>query len=137
MSAAPRPRLVVMGDGGLLAGERVSIGPGATLVVGRSRSCQLSLRNARGFRRREDQTELLASRPFRRVSRVHCEIAYLPDGRAEIRDLSCNGTLVDGRRLERAYVLTPGDPAVRVALADPVHGELRVVFEPHRPTHSD
>ena len=130
MTPPAAPVLVVEGAGGLLEGERCELARGETLVVGRSRSCQLSLRRVRGFRSRRDQEELLGSPRFRRVSRVHCEIAHLPDGRAEIRDLSRNGTLVDGRRLARALTLAPGDPAVEVVLADPGHGRLRVRFEP-------
>jgi pSer/pThr/pTyr-binding forkhead associated (FHA) protein len=128
MTAAP-PRVVVVGQGGVLDGERRALVPGATLVVGRSRSCHLSLRKCRRFLASDEQPELLASEGFRRVSRVHCEIAYLPDGRVEIRDLSRNGTLVDGRRLARPCVLVPGDDVVEVVLADPVHGSLHVSFE--------
>jgi len=126
--AAP-PRLLVVGHGGVLDGERRALLPGATLVVGRSRSCQLSLRRCRRFVTSRRQHELLRSDEFQRVSRVHCEIAYLPDGRVEIRDLSRNGTWVNGRRLERPRVLVPGDAALSIILADPVHGSLRVVFE--------
>ena len=113
----------------MLGGERHGLQPGATLVVGRSRSCQLSLRRCRGFVKSDRQRELLASVGFQRVSRVHCEIAYLRDGRVEIRDLSRHGTLVDGRRLSRPLVIVPGDPGVEIVLSDPVHGTLRVHFE--------
>ena len=78
------PRVLVTGHGSVLSGERHGLQPGSTLVVGRSRSCQLSLRRCRGFVNSDRQKELLASEGFRRVSRVHCEIAYLPDGRVEI-----------------------------------------------------
>lgn len=130
MTTAAPPRLRIEGAGGLLDGVRCSLAPGATLVVGRSRSCQLSLRRTRGFLSAPDPARLLGSAAFRRVSRVHCEIAYLPDCRVEIRDLSRNGTFVDGRRLERAFVLEPGEQPVRVALADPAHGELVLSFGP-------
>ncbi len=131
--AAP-PRLLVAGHGGVLAGERRALLPGSTLVVGRSRTCQLSLRRCRAFLRLRSprQRALLASAGFQRVSRVHCEIAYLPDARVEIRDLSRNGTLVDGRRLTRPLVLVPGDASIEVVLADPVHGSLRIEFETDR-----
>jgi ABC transport system ATP-binding/permease protein len=43
------------------------------------------------------------------VSRVHCRLTALPDGRLELRDLeSTNGTFVNGQRVESA-VLAPGD----------------------------
>ena len=43
------------------------------------------------------------------VSRVHCRLTALVDGRLELRDLdSTNGTFVNGERVETA-VLAPGD----------------------------
>ena len=43
------------------------------------------------------------------VSRVHCRVTALPDGRLELRDLdSTNGTFVKGERIATA-VLSPGD----------------------------
>ncbi len=128
MTTLAPPRLTIRGAGGILEGVRRMLEPGATLVVGRSRTCHLSLRRTRGFARAGDKAELLRSPAFRRVSRVHCEIAYLPDGRVEIRDLSQNGTIIDGRRLDRPYVYTPGDAPLRLVLADPEHGELVLSF---------
>lgn len=128
MTTAAPPRLSIRGRGGILDGVHRVLEPATTLVVGRSRSCHLSLRRTRGFLRSDDPGALLQSAPFRRVSRVHCEIAFLPDGRVEIRDLSQNGTVVDGRRIDRTYVLTPGDDPVHVVLADPAHGELVLSF---------
>jgi pSer/pThr/pTyr-binding forkhead associated (FHA) protein len=43
------------------------------------------------------------------VSRVHCRLTALPDGRLEVRDLeSTNGTFVNGQRVEQAH-LADGD----------------------------
>ena len=43
------------------------------------------------------------------VSRVHCRLTVLPDGRLEVRDLeSTNGTFVNGERVVQAQ-LTDGD----------------------------
>jgi len=128
MSTLAPPRLEIRGSGGILQGVRRTLEPGATLVVGRSRSCHVSLRRTRGFLQAADPLAMLRSGPFRRVSRVHCEIAYLPDSRVEVRDLSRNGTLVDGRRVDRTFVLTPGDEPVHVVLADAAHGELVLSF---------
>ncbi len=130
MTEAVAPALLVRGRGGLFEGVRCALRPGATLVIGRSRSCHLSLRRTRAFRNAEDPMGLLLSDAFRRVSRVHCEIAYLPDARVEIRDLSQNGTLIDGRRIDRTRVLAPGDRPVRLVVADAVHGALVISFGP-------
>jgi pSer/pThr/pTyr-binding forkhead associated (FHA) protein len=116
--------LVVEGHGGLLAGCRHELAPGQVLVVGRSRSCHLSLRRTRSFARRDDAADLLRSRPFNRVSRVHCEIEHRRDGRVEVRDLSRNGTFVDGARIERVAVVSPDTHRVKVELVDSTWGAL-------------
>ncbi len=118
-------RVVVRGRGGLLEGVLEVLEPGQTLVVGRSRSCHVSLRRTKGFDGHPDPVRLLRSHDFNRVSRIHCEIECLSDGRVEIRDLSRNGTLVNGRRRPHTLV-DPADGATRVELCDPTWGRLVV-----------
>lgn len=117
-------RLVVRGHGGVLAGAEHSLAPGETLVVGRSRTCDLSLRTTDSFRHREDAATLLLTKQFNRVSRVHCEIAYREDGSVEIRDLSRNGTLVDGTRVGRKHVVRLGGARATIELVDGTWGTL-------------
>ncbi len=120
------PELVVRGHEGLLNGVACALPPGRTLVVGRSRSCDISLRRTDAFREHDDQLELLHSPEFRRVSRVHCEISYRSDGIVEVLDLSANGTLVDGTRVEGSARLDPSDGPVLLVLCDPMHGRLEL-----------
>jgi pSer/pThr/pTyr-binding forkhead associated (FHA) protein len=110
--------LDVRGHGGLLAGVSHRLAPGETLVIGRSRSCDLSLRRTRVFERRPDVKDVLASRQFNRVSRIHCEIEYMKDGHVQIRDLSRNGTFVDGVRVGRTHEFRPGPHQVTVELVE-------------------
>jgi pSer/pThr/pTyr-binding forkhead associated (FHA) protein len=123
----PSVRLEVRGHGGLLAGVEHALDRGETLVIGRSRSCDLSLRKTSAFRKREDVVTLLGSREFNRVSRIHCEIEYRKDGQVEIRDLSRNGTLVDGVRVGRSHLLRVGGKRVTVELVDGIWGKLLLV----------
>lgn len=111
----------VEGRGGLLDGVRMPLRPRVPLVVGRSRSCDLSFRKAPGFVRRVDRERLLRSREFNRLSRVHCELTLQTDGRVEIRDLSHNGTWVEGDRVRGAVVVDLRHGAVHV---DPLEGEF-------------
>jgi pSer/pThr/pTyr-binding forkhead associated (FHA) protein len=117
-------RLEVTGNGGLLAGVNHRLEPGETLVIGRSRSCDLSLRKTSAFGEREDAPVLLRSKQFNRVSRIHCEIEYRGDGHVEIRDLSRNGTIVDGVRVGRSQDLDVGKARVVVELVDGTWGKL-------------
>lgn len=121
---APATQLVVRGHGGVLAGTEHTLARGETLIVGRSRTCDLSLRNTDAFRHREDAAKLLMTKEFNRVSRVHCEIRYREDGQVEIRDLSRNGTLVDGERVGRRHVVRLGGSRAQIELVDGTWGTL-------------
>jgi pSer/pThr/pTyr-binding forkhead associated (FHA) protein len=121
-----RARLEVRGLGGLLDGTAHSLAPGETLVVGRSRSCDLSLRKTKAFKRRDDGDSLLAAKQFNRVSRIHCEVEYAGGGEVRIRDLSQNGTLVDGARVGRSHVLKLGGRRATIELVDGTWGKLLV-----------
>lgn len=124
MSDATLPRLEIRGHGGLLAGVTRVLEPGQTVVIGRSRSCDVSLRNTQEFGRREDAARLLASPQFNRVSRIHCEIEYRASGEVEIRDLSRNGTFVDGVRIGRSHVVALRGGRSKVELVDGTWGSL-------------
>lgn len=123
-------RLEVKGHGGLLAGAWHALEPGQTLVIGRSRSCDLSLRRTEAFRHREDAVTLLDSKQFNRVSRIHCEIEYRKDGQVQVRDLSQNGTLVDGVRVGRSHLFRVGHGHVTVELVDGTWGKLILAEQP-------
>jgi pSer/pThr/pTyr-binding forkhead associated (FHA) protein len=112
-------RLVLEGTDGLLAGHRIRIGRGASVVVGRSRACQLSTRRSRAFLTapEEEQIRILSDRRFLKVSRRHVEISHLEDGRIEIRDLSKNGTFVNGNRINRVLLKELGD-GLEIRLAE-------------------
>ncbi len=129
-TTAPSVRLAVRGHGGLLAGVSHTLARGETLVIGRSRSCDLSLRRTTAFCRREDAPALLDSRQFNRVSRIHCEIEFRADGQVQIRDLSRNGTLVDGVRVGRSHLMSVGPARVTVELVDGTWGKLLLSEEP-------
>jgi pSer/pThr/pTyr-binding forkhead associated (FHA) protein len=112
-------RVLVEGRGGLVEGVKVALRQGVPLAVGRSRSCDLSFRRAAGFRRRPDREQLLRSREFNRLSRVHCELTLMADGRVEVLDLSHNGTWVDGDRVQGTKIVDLRHGAVHV---DPLLG---------------
>ena len=123
-STTPGVRVEVRGHGGLLDGAKRTLVRGETLVVGRSRSCDLSLRKTKVFRKRADAPKLLGTREFNRVSRIHCEIEFRNDGQIEVRDLSQNGTVVDGVRVDRSRTLPIGTSRVTVELVDGTWGKL-------------
>lgn len=125
----PGLRLLVAGRGGLLDGVRKTLTPGGAIAVGRSRSCDISLRRTRSFLGSKDPLTLLRSKAFRKISRIHFELAYLPDGRVEIRDFSRNGTFVDGSRVMGTCILEPTDEVVTLQMGDGRFGKLLLAKE--------
>ena len=85
---------------GFLEGEERLLARGDEIVVGRSRSADLSLRMATKFLERMDRRELSRSEAWRTVSRQHARIAFYRADHIVIEDLSANGTFVDGERVD-------------------------------------
>jgi hypothetical protein len=98
---AETPGLRVLGIKGLLEGEERHLDVGESIVIGRSRHVDFSMRRARKFAEREDQQELIRSKRFLSVSRRHVRIHFLHPDFVEVEDLSQNGTQVDGRTVDR------------------------------------
>jgi pSer/pThr/pTyr-binding forkhead associated (FHA) protein len=113
-------RLVLRGVQGLLEDEEFDLRLGQSVIVGRSRACDVSTRKSRRFRRasEEEQRAILAARSFLRVSRRHLKITWLSRTTVEIEDLSRNGTFVDGKRVDRLNLPLPGPEGVEIRLAE-------------------
>lgn len=97
------PRIVLKGVAGIVKDESFPIEAGQDVVVGRSRSCEISLKACRAYSMMEpearDKDEGLLT-----VSRKHLRIRFVkPDG-VELEDLSSNGTFVDGKKVEKVTI---------------------------------
>ena len=114
-------RVLVEGQGTWFDGLRAVLEPGKVVVVGRSRSCDVSVRKSQHFRHLPDKDEVLRSTEFNRISRIHCELSLVGPRRVEVRDLSSNGTWVDGARVKGAVVVDLSGGPVEVS---PVEGAL-------------
>lgn len=132
-----KPSLVVKGIKGYLQGEEVVMKVGDTLTVGRSRSADLSVRKARRLLARDDIGEVIATDGFLSVSRRHVRIHYMHPGLIEIKNLSRNGTFVDGRKVDcvaltdlkaRNHVVSLG-AVERLQLEMPAYKQLGVDTE--------
>ncbi len=98
--------LLVKDVEGVAQGESVKVSLGETVLVGRSRTCHLSLKTAPKYLMDEDgnREAIRRSVGFRSTSRRHCRITYLAPDVAEVENLSANGTLVDGHRVDRVLL---------------------------------
>ena len=98
--------LVLQGVDGIGVGETAKISLGESLVVGRSRYCGWSLQKSARYLKDEngEREAIRESVAFRSVSRRHCRVTYLAPDLAEVVNLSPNGTIVDGHRVDRIVI---------------------------------
>ncbi len=94
---------ILVGIEGFVQGEEYPLWRGATVVVGRSRSCDISLRRCKAWlaldpQKRNEQSD------FKTVSRKHVRISYADDNNIEIEDLSSNGTFLNGEKVSRVAI---------------------------------
>lgn len=88
---------VLLGTAGLVQGESYLLAPGSAVVIGRSRSCDISLRRTTGYIKapadlRDNDHD------FNTVSRRHARVE-VTNSKVRIEDLSTNGTYVNGEHL--------------------------------------
>jgi pSer/pThr/pTyr-binding forkhead associated (FHA) protein len=90
----------LIGASGHVEGEEMKLEYGKTIVVGRSRSADFSLRRMAKVKALTDD-EREANKDLRTVSGRHCEITMYNLGSIEIVNLSPNGTYVDERLVDK------------------------------------
>ena len=98
-------KLVLTGTAGYSEGETFSIPEGESAIVGRSRSCDFSLRKLKSWLEAGDD-ERDAAEEFKTVSRRHAKIEVIRDGdeiKVGVTDLSRNGTYVDEDRISTRF----------------------------------
>jgi pSer/pThr/pTyr-binding forkhead associated (FHA) protein len=89
---------VLIGTAGIVQGESFVLAPGTPVVIGRSRSCDISLRRTSGYMK-APADERDVDHDFNTVSRRHARVEVAAGSRARIEDLSTNGTFVNGDHL--------------------------------------
>ncbi len=97
------PTLLLRARDPAVQGETLRITLGQSLTAGRSRRCGWSLKRTLPYLEDPDgaREKIRASLGFTSVSRHHCRISFLAPDRVEIANLATNGTLVDGRPIDR------------------------------------
>ena len=88
---------VLIGTAGIVQGESFVLSRGVAVVIGRSRSCDISLRRTSGYIKAAVETRD-TDHDFNTVSRRHARIEITND-RARIEDLLTNGSFVNGDHL--------------------------------------
>ena len=105
---------VLIGTAGFVVGECFVLPDGADLVLGRSRSCDISLRRAAAYlqapaQMRDDDHD------FNTVSRRHVRV-QVKNSHVTVQDLSTNGVFINDEPLQqsRDLDLTSGSYSVRL-----------------------
>lgn len=101
------PALLLKARDPAVQGETLRIALGESVVCGRSRQCSWSLKRTLPYLQDEGgaRERIKESLAFTSVSRRHCRVSFLAPDLVEVANLSANGTLVDGRPVDR-LVLT-------------------------------
>lgn len=93
----------LVGLGGHVKNEQVALEYGKPLLVGRSRKCDVSLRRSEIYRKmKPDQREKDVA--LKTVSSQHFKITMFNLGSIEIVNMSENGTMVDGKPVNRVII---------------------------------
>ncbi len=105
----------LIGVSGHVEGEELRLAFGKTLVVGRSRSADFSLRRMQAVMDETDD-ERDSDNDLRTVSGRHFEITMYDPGSIEIVNLSPNGTYVDGKMVDKIILDDVADKAHDIAI---------------------
>ncbi len=112
----------ITGITGLFRGAKATMRLGQCLVVGRSRVCSLSVARAEECLRLT-KVALEAHKSYRKISRQHFRVCLTGEDRVEIEDLSTNGTVVNGFKVDRLVVERFASDAKKIMI-EFGHGEV-------------
>lgn len=95
--------LVLEGKKGIAEGERFYLNYGQTMTIGRSRACEFCLAKLEKYKtlsaEEEKGIDILS------ISRKHLQITLYHAQSIELKDLSTNGTFINGKRIDKKYII--------------------------------
>lgn len=118
--------ILVEGLGGWFEGVHVELPAARALSVGRSRTCDISIRRSPPFERVEDRNDVLRSSEFNRMSRVHFELRRAGETQVDVTDRSRNGVVVGGERVHGTRRVDLALGPVEISPVDGSLGSLRL-----------
>jgi pSer/pThr/pTyr-binding forkhead associated (FHA) protein len=98
--------LKLSGIAGFIKGESFLLKPGSITVIGRSRSCDISLRELKQTHGDTGDIEGSKEDHYKTVSRQHVRISFKGEGEIVIEDLSHNGSFLDGNRISTSATIS-------------------------------
>ena len=99
---SPAECLVLEGKKGVTEGERFCIDYGQTTTVGRSRVCGICLARLKKYKalsqEKKKNPEILS------ISRKHLQLSFFNAQCIELKDMSSNGTFLNGKRIKKEII---------------------------------
>lgn len=131
---------VLIGTAGFVVGECFVLDEGADIVVGRSRTCDISLRKATAYLNAPPQVRD-EDHDFNTVSRRHLRV-QVNAGTLKLHDLSTNGSFVNDEPINqtREINLTEGSFSLRLGTRESFRltrlpqDDPRVIAQRNKPT---
>lgn len=97
-------QLVLRGIGGLVEGETFFVDYGETVIIGRSSSCDISLKKCEKYLLLDPEAKEV-EKHFQTVSRKQVRISFYNATSIEIEDLSSsNGSFLDGEQIKKVII---------------------------------
>jgi hypothetical protein len=118
---------VLIGASGLIAGEHFVLASGSTVVLGRSRACEVSLQQSARWQAMTEE-ERAQCDGFNAVSRQHVRLS-VSGGNARIENLSPAGTWLSGERIDGAREVVLGIEPLNIRLGPSESLNLLLVEE--------
>lgn len=110
-----RECLVLEGEKGLAQGERFYLNHGEKITIGRSRICDVCLVKLKRYKalpkQKEKSLEVLS------ISRKHLQITFYNAQCVELKDMSTNGTYMDGKKIKKEIIADIKKQSYQVRLA--------------------
>lgn len=106
--------LVLKGVKGIAQGEEFYINLGETVTIGRSRFCKISLRRCPKYKALTKEEK--KSNDVLSISRKHLRLVLSDPECIELRDISTNGTFIDGSRIKDKLISNIKDKTYEIRL---------------------
>lgn len=106
--------LVLKGIKGIAEGEKFYLQYGQRITIGRSRVCEVSFQKCPRYERLSPAE--LKHKDILSISRKHLRISFYNPQSIELKDLSTNGTFVNGERIKKKVISDIRDKSYEIRL---------------------
>ncbi|MFH1227674.1 MAG: FHA domain-containing protein [Planctomycetota bacterium] len=103
-------RLVLKGIKGIAQNEIFYVQYGQIVNIGRASYCEISYQKFKAYPKNEEEE------PTLNISREHLRISFFNTHSVQLKDLSSNGTFVNGRAIRKIFITDIFDKSYEIKL---------------------